>query len=80
MKPLAIFAWLGCVLSAPVFAEDLGRLIDGELPGLISTYKDIHAHPELSHHEEATAALLATELRKTGVTAMTSVAIALLQR
>jgi amidohydrolase len=68
MKPLAIFALLGCVLSAPVFAEDLGRLIDGELPGLVSTYKDIHAHPELSHHEEATAALLATELRKAGFT------------
>jgi amidohydrolase len=68
MKPLAIFASLGCVLSAPVFAEDLGRLIDGELPGLVSTYKDIHAHPELSHHEEATAALLATELRKAGFT------------
>jgi amidohydrolase len=68
MKTLAIVASLGCVLSTPVIAEDLGRLIDGELPGLVSTYKDIHAHPELSHHEEATAALLATELRKAGFT------------
>jgi amidohydrolase len=68
MKTLAICASLACVLSTPVFAEDLGRLVDGELPGLISTYKDIHAHPELSHHEEATAALLASELRKAGFT------------
>jgi amidohydrolase len=68
MKTLAIVASLGCVLSTPVFAEELGRLVEGELPGLVDTYKGIHAHPELSHHEEATAALLATELRKTGFT------------
>jgi metal-dependent amidase/aminoacylase/carboxypeptidase family protein len=30
--------------------------------------KGIHAHPELSHHEEHTAALLAGELRKAGYT------------
>jgi amidohydrolase len=68
MKTLAIVTSLGCVLSTPVFAEDLGRLVQGELPGLVDTYKGIHAHPELSHHEEATAALLATELRKAGFT------------
>jgi amidohydrolase len=68
MKTLAIFASLSFVLSTPVIAEDLGRLVEGELPGLVDTYKGIHAHPELSHHEEATAALLASELRKAGFT------------
>jgi hippurate hydrolase len=66
MKPFAIVASITCLLSAPVLAEDLGRFVDGELAGLVSTYKGIHAHPELSHHEETTAALLATELRKAG--------------
>jgi amidohydrolase len=65
---IAILASLVWVLTAPVLAEDLSRLVDGELPGLVSTYKGIHAHPELSHHEEITAALLATELRKAGFT------------
>ena len=37
-------------------------------PGLVDTYKGIHTHPELSHHEEHTAALLAGELRKAGYT------------
>ena len=37
-----------------------------ELPSLLSIYKDIHAHPELSGHEEKTAALVAKELRAAG--------------
>jgi hippurate hydrolase len=68
MNRFAIVTALTCVLSAPVLAEDLGRLVDSELSGLISTYKGIHAHPELSHQEEMTAALLATELRKAAFT------------
>jgi hippurate hydrolase len=39
-----------------------------QLPALIDTYKDIHAHPELSHHEERTSALLAAALRDAGYT------------
>jgi hippurate hydrolase len=68
MNAFAIVTSLTCLLSAPVLAEDLGRIVDGELSGLISTYKGIHAHPELSHQEQMTAALLATELRKAGFT------------
>src|SRR5260370_3494807 len=68
MKYFAITASLVCVLTSPVLAEDLGRFVDGALSGLVSTYKGIHAHPELCHHEERTAALLATELRKAGFT------------
>jgi hypothetical protein len=69
MKHLAIATSLACLLTAPDFAEDLGRFVDGELSGLVSTYKGIHAHPELSHHEEMTAALPAAELRRVGFTA-----------
>ncbi len=35
---------------------------------LLDLYKNLHAHPELSHFEEHTSALLAAELRKAGYT------------
>jgi amidohydrolase len=41
-------------------------LADAELPSLVAIYKDIHSHPELSGHEERTAALIAKELRAAG--------------
>ena len=65
------FAWvwpLTCLLAAPALAQGLDRFVDGELSGLVGTYKGIHAHPELSHQEEKTASLLASELRKAGFT------------
>ncbi|ADW67945.1 M20 metallopeptidase family protein [Granulicella tundricola] len=37
-------------------------------PSLLNTYKQIHAHPELSHYESNTSALLATDLRRSGYT------------
>ena len=49
-----------------VFAEDLTTLVNNQLSGLVEIYKDLHAHPELSHQESRTSALLATELRKAG--------------
>lgn len=66
MKCSVGVVWLVGVFAAPSFAEDLDRVVASELPRLVSQYKDIHAHPELSHQEERTAALLANELRKAG--------------
>jgi amidohydrolase len=37
-----------------------------ELPKLLETYKFLHLHPEISYHEEKTAAFLAGELRTLG--------------
>ena len=37
-------------------------------PSLEDTYKDLHAHPELSHHEERTAGIVAAALRAAGYT------------
>jgi hippurate hydrolase len=48
--------------------DDLRPQVDGELPPLLALYRDIHAHPELSRHEEHTAAIMAGELRKAGYT------------
>jgi len=51
-----------------VMAADLRTAVDREVPALIDIYKDLHAHPELSHHEEHTAAFIAAQLRKDGFT------------
>jgi hippurate hydrolase len=54
--------------AAPLFAQNaaIPAYEQQQLPSLLATYKQIHAHPELSHYEEATSALLASELRKAG--------------
>jgi hippurate hydrolase len=49
-------------------AADLRPQLESEMPSLVVAYKDLHGRPELSHHEERTAALFATELRKAGFT------------
>jgi amidohydrolase len=47
---------------------NLDGLLDREMPSLLSTYKSLHAAPELSHHEEKTSAFVAGELRALGYT------------
>ena len=61
----------GLLLSAfPAWAgqAQIDSLLDGEMPSLLSTYKSLHAAPELSHHEEKTAAFVAEQLRALGFT------------
>ena len=53
-------------LAAAAQQPKLDAMIDQELPGLVATYKALHAAPELSHQEEKTSALLARELRALG--------------
>src|SRR3954447_14049278 len=57
-----------CALSASLAAQSVTGFVDQQLPGLLATYKQLHAAPELSHHEEKTSAFLADELRKAGFT------------
>ena len=70
MKTKTRLAPMFCLLAAPALAaaQNLDAVVNGELSNLVETYKGIHEHPELSHHEEHTAALLAGELRKAGYT------------
>ena len=69
MKPQsALTALLLCLSTAPSWAQTLPAVVKAEVPDLVETYKGIHSHPELSHHEEHTSALLAGELRKAGYT------------
>src|SRR5256714_2048624 len=41
-------------------------IADAELPSLLTIYKDIHSHPELSTQEQRTAPIIAKELRAVG--------------
>src|SRR3981189_1877674 len=41
-------------------------LADAELPSLLTIYKDIHSHPELSGREERTSVIITKELRAVG--------------
>jgi amidohydrolase len=62
-------AGLLCFLVATAVSAQqtkLDTMIDQQLPSLVSTYKTLHAAPELSHHEDKTSALLARELRTFG--------------
>ena len=68
MENRAFILPLFCLLASTAQAEDLPELVNNHLPGLVDTYKGIHEHPELSHQEARTSALLASELRKLGYT------------
>jgi len=53
--------------SAPLLAQQTPQsLADAELPSLLAIYKDLHTHPELSTHEERSAAIVAKELKAAG--------------
>src|SRR5216117_4281320 len=59
----SLSVWLAPLLSAQQTPQSLA---DAELPSLLTIYKDIHSHPELSGHEERTAVLIVKELRAAG--------------
>ena len=55
-------------LNASAQQPSIDAMIARDLPSLVTTYKTLHAAPELSHREEKTAAFVAGELRKLGFT------------
>jgi hippurate hydrolase len=57
-------------LSSPAAAADqaIDARIDGDMPGLIALYQDLHANPELSFQEVKTAAKLAARMKALGFT------------
>jgi len=55
------------VAFAPIaHAEPVAQTIASDLPGLMATYRDLHANPELSFQETRTAGVLAAAARKAG--------------
>ncbi|MBB5719388.1 hippurate hydrolase [Stakelama sediminis] len=55
-------------IGAPASADEVHDATTEEMPSLLTLYKDLHAHPELSLHENATAAKLAAAARAAGFT------------
>jgi amidohydrolase len=64
----ALFLASAALLTQAALAQQPAAEIDRQIPSLIETYKALHQHPELSHHETWTAAYLADALRKLGFT------------
>jgi hippurate hydrolase len=56
------------IAQSAITNTDLAASTEHQLPALVETYKYLHRNPELSHHEEKTAAFIAAELRKLGYT------------
>ncbi len=48
------------------YSQAVENRVKEELPELVTIYKHLHAHPELSYYEKETAAYLAGELRSLG--------------
>lgn len=62
------------LIASPAAAQQsLDALVDRALPQLVSTYKTLHAAPELSYYEAKTSAWLAQELRALGFEVMQNV-------
>ena len=68
LKHVAALLALTASLHAQAPAADITTFEAQQLPLLLETYKTLHAHPELSHFEANTSALVASELRKSGYT------------
>jgi hippurate hydrolase len=70
MKKLTFLALLCAIFVAtPARAQQsIDSMLDSEIAQLVSTYKMLHAAPELSHHEEKTSTFFAAQLRALGFT------------
>jgi hippurate hydrolase len=60
--------FLLALAAAPLTRADQSptQIAAEELPSLLAIYKDLHSHPELSTHEERSAAIVAKELKAAG--------------
>lgn len=64
---LSLALTLAGAFSVSAFAQQTPQQIaDAELPSLLTIYKDLHSHPELSGHEERSSAIVAKELKAAG--------------
>lgn len=66
MKQILWLFALAVLCTAPLIAQDVAGVVDQEVPDVVAVYKNLHRHPELSHHEVQTSAFLADQLRKAG--------------
>jgi hippurate hydrolase len=67
MKLLPLLLAPVAFAAEPLPREALQKKIVQEQPSLLALYRELHAAPELSFHEEKTAARLAAEMRAAGL-------------
>jgi amidohydrolase len=53
-------------IATSAAAQTLDQMIDREIPSLLTTYKQLHAAPELSMQEKNSSALVASRLKELG--------------
>ena len=65
--PTTAFFLLG-LAATPLLgaAQSPAQIADQELPSLLTVYKDVHTHPELSTQEQRTSEIVAKELKAAG--------------
>ena len=65
-----IYAAICATLAASINAQQLSldAMIDRDIASWLTTYRNLHTAPELSHREDKTSAFVAGELRKLGFT------------
>ena len=70
MRKLFFVGAICAALAVNVNAQQLSldAMIDRDIASWLTTYRNLHAAPELSHREEKTSAFVAGELRKLGFT------------
>ena len=70
MRKLLLVGAICVALAVSVNGQHLSldAMIDRDITSWITTYKNLHTTPELSHREEKTSAFVAGELRKLGFT------------
>jgi amidohydrolase len=78
LKPMKISILVAGLLVISIVAsaraqQSLDAMIDREIGQLVTTYKMLHAAPELSHYEVKTSAFVAQQLRGFGYTVTESV-------
>lgn len=73
LRVLLAVTWALLIDSGSIGAGDPRAWVDVQLDDLVALYQHFHRHPELSNHEERTAARLAEELRRAGCEVTTGV-------
>jgi amidohydrolase len=64
---------LACAMTGPLSAQELRQAIGRDMDDLMTLYRDLHQHPELSMQETRSAARMAAEARRAGFTVTTGV-------
>jgi hippurate hydrolase len=66
MKIVAAAGLIAAMLSGTASAATLDQAVTADLPSLMTIYRDLHSHPELSRQEVRSSGILAAEARKLG--------------